>query len=318
MDVERLLPVDALRPRWSSGSALVYIGGFVVLFATAALLAILGDLHGEAALVGYSGIAMAAALGLGFVLEDRDRPVAAGVVATLAVVFFAVVVAALLSLIGILDGDDDSYQPGTHVVEIAIVAGALLALRRFRAPLLVLPIALTFWITLGDLASSAFSWANAEETVSLAIGALLAVAGVAVDRSGRRPYGFWLHAVAGVAFGGGVLSLVSDDAGWVLVGVLALAYVAAAYWLERSSYAVLGAVGILATTTYFSLDAVSVVSNVFLGGGASEIEPWQVALWFVAAGLLIGVLGLAGDGLGRLRRDWGEPRLDHDELVPDA
>jgi hypothetical protein len=104
----------------------------------------------------------------------------------------------------------------------------------------------------------------------------------------------------------------------VLVGVLALAYVAAAYWLERSSYAVLGAVGILATTTYFSLDAVSVVSNVFLGGGASEIEPWQVALWFVAAGLLIGGLGLAGDGLGRLRSDRNEPRLDHDDLVPDA
>ena len=320
MDVERLLPADALRPRWSSASALAYIGAFVVLLATAALLGILGDLHGEAALVGYSALATAAALGLALVLQERDRPVAAGVAATLAVVFFAVVVAALLSLIGILDVDDDGYQPGTHLVEIAIVGGALLALRRFRAPLLVLPIALTLGITIGDLASSAFSWDDAEETVSLAVGAVLAVAGVAVDRSGRRPYGFWLHAVGGVTFGGALLSLVSGDAGWALVGLVSLAYVAAAYLLGRSSYAVIGAVGILATTTYFSLDAVSLVGDFFVGEAPAEdeIEPWQVALWFIAAGLLIGTLGLVGDRLRSFWPDRDEPRRHRDEFAPDA
>jgi hypothetical protein len=320
MNVDRLLPADALKPRWSSASALLYIGGFVVLFSTAALLGILGELHGEAALVGYSAIAAVVGLGLAVVLQTRERPVAAGVVATLAVVFFAVVVAALLSLIGLLDGDDDGYQPATHLVEIAIVAAALFGLRRFRAPLLVLPIALTLWITIGDLASSASSWANAEETASLAVGAMLAVAGVTVDRSSRRPYGFWLHAVGGIAFGGGLLSLVSDDAGWALVGVLSLAYVTAAYWLERSSYAVLGAVGILAATTYFSFDALSFVGGLFLGGSAAEggIEPWQVALWFVCAGLLIGLLGLVGDRLGTRRLGDGESRPDRDELVPDV
>lgn len=302
--LDRLLPADPLRPSWSSASALVYIGAFVVLFATGALLGILGDLHGEAALLGYAAIAAGAAVGLALLLEDRERPVAAGVAVTLAVVFFAVVVAAFLSLIGLLDPDGDDYEPAVHLVELAVIGGALVALRRFRAPLLVLPIALTVWITIADLAEQAFSWGDAGETTSLAVGALLAVAGVLVDRSGRRPYGFWLHFVGGVAFGGAVLSLVSGDAGWALVGLLSLVYVAVAYGLERSSYAVLGAIGILATTTYFAVDATSLVSDFFAFGETpdEEIEPWQVALWFVAAGLLIGLLGLLERRFTALRR----------------
>lgn len=299
--IERLLPTDSLRPSWSTASALVYIGGFVALIATSALLGILADLHGEAALVGYAAIATAAALGIALVLEAQGRPVAAGLAATLAVVFFAVVVGAFLSLIGILD-DDEGYQPAAHILEVAIVVAALLGLRRFRAPLLVLVIALTFWGTFADIASS-FSWDDADETVSLAVGVVLAAAGAVVDRAGRPAYAFWLHAVGGVAFGGAVLSLVSGDAGWALVGVLSLVYVAAAYWLERSSYAVLGAIGILATTTYFSFDAVSFVSGIFVGEPpGEEIEAWQVALWFVGAGLLIGLLGLVGDRIAALRR----------------
>lgn len=299
--IERLLPAESLRPSWSSANALVYIGGFVALGATGALLGILADLHGEAALVGYAALAAAAALGIALLLDARGRPVAAGLAATLAVVFFAVVVGAFLSLIGFLD-DDEGYQPAVHVLEVAIAAAALLGLRRFRAPLLVLVIALTFWGTFADIAS-AFSWDDAAETVSIAVGAVLAAAGVVVDRAGRPVYAFWLHAVGGVAFGGAVLALVSGDAGWALVGVLSLLYVVGAYWLGRSSYAVLGATGILATTTYFSFDALSFVSAFFIGEAPGEnIEPWQVALWFVGAGLVIGLLGLAGDRIVALRR----------------
>ena len=50
----------------------------------------------------------------------------------------------------------------------------------------------------------------------------------------------------------------------------------------------LGTIGILATTTYFTLDGFSFL-GVFLPFGSGEIEegldPWQVALSFVAAGL---------------------------------
>src|SRR5918994_153038 len=104
MDVEGLLPADALRPRWSSASALVYLGGFVALLATSVLLGILGDDHGDWALVGYSAL-----------------------------------------------------------------ASALAAIRRFRAPLLMLPIALTFWIAIADLGSIG-SWDDAEEVLAILVG----------------------------------------------------------------------------------------------------------------------------------------------------
>ena len=92
--------------------------------------------------------------------------------------------------------------------------------------------------------------------------------------------------------------------GWFLVGLLSLAYGAAAYLLDRSSYAVLGTIGILATTTYFTLDGFSVVSTfVPFGPGVVEegLDPWQVALSFVVSGLVIVALGLVGDRITALR-----------------
>ena len=72
----------------------------------------------------------------------------------------------------------------------------------------------------------------------------------------------------------------------------------ARYAFGRSSYAVLGALGILATTTYFIQDGLSFVGCLHpvrqvgeLGGGT---DPWQIALYYVVAGLLIFALGLVG------------------------
>ncbi len=304
MDVERVLPADALRPRWSSASALVYLGGFVILAATSALLGILGEDHGDWALVGYSVLAAAVALGLALTLEQSGRAVAAGVLATLAIIFFTVLVAAAENALGIFDFDVDDYQPATLVVEALTIAASLLALRRFRAPLLVLPIAVTLWITVVDLGSIG-SWDDAGEALSVLAGGALIVVGVAVDRAGRDAYGLWLHVVGGIAFGGGVLALVGSDIAWVLVGLLSLVYVAVASLLARSSYAVLGTVGILATTTYFTLDGFSAL-GAFLPFGSGQIDqgldPWQVTLAFAAAGLVIVLLGIVEDRVTALRR----------------
>ena len=98
----------------------------------------------------------------------------------------------------------------------------------------------------------------------------------------------------------------SRSSGWALLGLLSLAYVAVSYLLGRSSYAVLGAIGILATTTYFTLDGFSALNVFFPFGpgdvGGDPLDPWQIALSFVAAGLAIVVLGLVGDRVTALRR----------------
>lgn len=305
MDLERLLPVDALRPRWSSAASLVYIGGFTVLGATSALLGILGEEHGEWAAIGYSALATAVAAGLALRLERSGRGVAAGVLATLAVVFVAVFVGSVESAIGILDAQVGDYQAGSLIVELATIAASLVALRRFRAPLPMLPLSVTLWFALIDLGSLSSDDLVGEVLLVLVGLGLIALA-VALDRAGRSPYGLWPHLVGALSFGGGVLSLVDGDLGWVLVGLLSLAYVAAAYLLARSSYAVLGAIGILITTTYFTFDAVGLVGQFLpFGGGPVEgeaSEPWQVALWFVAAGLGIVGLGLSEDRITAFRR----------------
>ena len=306
MELERLLPADALRPRWSSASALVYLGGFTILGATSALLGILGDAHGEWAAVGYSALATAVAVGLALRLERSGRAVAAGVLATLAVVFFAVTVGSVESAIGILDAQVGDYQAGSLIVELATIAASLVALRRFGAPLSMLPLTVTVWFALIDLGSLSSDDMVGEVLLILVGLALIAVA-IAVDRAGREPYGLWLHLVGGLSLGGGVLSLVDGDLGWALVGLVSLAYVAASYLLGRSSYAVLGAFGILATTTHFTFDAVGLVGE-FLPFGAGPVEgepsePWQVALWFVAVGLAIVGLGLVEDRITALRGD---------------
>ena len=299
MTLERLLPADPLRPRWSSESALVYIGAIVALFATTSLLGILSEDHGDAALVGYSALATAAALALALALQHTGRLVAAGVLATLAVVFFTVFAGALETLVGILDdfGDND-WTFGRFLLELVTIVAALVALRRFRAPLLVLPVALVFWFALVDF--------GAEEVMSIVAGLVLVAAGHAVDRAGREPFGFWLHLVGGLAFGGGVLALVDGNAGWILVGVLSVAYVLGAYTFGRSSYAVLGAIGILATTTHFIQDGLAFVGvfvPVEIGDPNGGIDPWQIALYYVCAGLLILGLGLLGDRFARLHGD---------------
>jgi len=306
VDVARLLPDRALKPRWSSATALVYIGAFVALTSTTALFAIVQEDHGDAAFVGYSVIAFALALGGALWLEQAERAVAAGVLATITVLFFGLVVGAFENLVGLLDLDetDDGYQPGLLVVELVLITAAGVALRRFRAPLLVLVAAVTAWAAVADL-GSLFEWDDAGELLSLAVGVVLIAAGVVVDGAGQRGFGFWLHAVGGVALGGAVVALVSGGFGWALVGLLSLVYVGAAYRISRSSYAVLGAVGILTATAYFSLDDVTLFALVPAGEpSAPGIEPWQSVLWFVGAGLLIIALGLLGD---RLRREAGEP-----------
>jgi hypothetical protein len=306
MVFERLLPADALRPRWSSATALVYLGGAVILVATLVLLSILGGDNGDWALVGYSVLATAVAIVLALWLEQSGRAIAAGVLATLAVLLFAFFVGSFEDAIGILDVDIGDYQPASLVLEVLTIGAAFVALRRFRAPLLVLPIVLTLWIVVVDLGSLA-SCDDAGEVLSILVGMALIVKAVAVDRAGREPYGLWAHIVGGLTLGGGVLALVEGGAAWAFVGLLSLVYVAAAYYLARSSYAVLGTIGILATTTYFTLDGFSLVTGL-LPFGSGEIEegsgfdPWQVALSFVVAGLVIVVLGLVEDRITALRR----------------
>ena len=124
-----------------------------MLFATGSLLGILGEDHGNAALVGLQRARD------GNCRRTRARapagrpPGGGGVLATLAVVFFAVLVGSLETWIGILERGCRRARLGARllVLELLTIGAALVALQRFRAPLLMLPIAVTFALALIDV-----------------------------------------------------------------------------------------------------------------------------------------------------------------------
>jgi hypothetical protein len=87
--------------------------------------------------------------------------------------------------------------------------------------------------------------------------------------------------------------------------VIALAFVVAGYAFRRSSYTVLGAIGVMIATTLFAVDPLGLVGGFIPFGapqtGGDSLEGWQIALSYLVAGLLLAGIGVAG-------RLWQLPR----------
>ena len=247
--------MNAVRVPWSHASFLVYLGGLTTLVAMLAFLSVESGKHGSGGLVGWSALVFAVLAVLAFLSKRAGRLVTAGLYALSAVAAFVVFFGALLDWFGWLpDINNGSAFGGFRfwllVLELSIVVASAVALRIFRFPLLVLVVAASAWLFVTDLVSGGGDWSA---IVTIAYGlALLAVA-VGYDSGGSRIYGFWLHVVAGLTIGGGLLWFFHDgDWDWVVVGVAALAYILLGDRLLRSSWVVLAAWGLLQVTTHFA------------------------------------------------------------------
>jgi uncharacterized protein (DUF2062 family) len=101
--------------------------------------------------------------------------------------------------------------------------------------------------------------------------------------------------LAAAATGFALLDLLAGSWwGWTLVALLSLAYVGSAWLLARSAYAVAGAVGLFAATTWFvgaDSFAASILPLPFDDG--DTLADWQIALVYVLLGVVYLVLGVA-------------------------
>jgi hypothetical protein len=287
--------VQPVRAPWTSSSFLLYAGGVAILLAMLGFLGALGDDYGAAAFTGWAALVFAVLAFLAFSFRVAGRPLAAGLFAVSAVVAVAVLVGALEAWLGWLARTDDLFE-GFHLdhflIELVLVAAAFVALRSSRFPLLVLIAAGGSWYFVTDVLSSGGNWSA---TVTLVVGLILMAVGVGVDRI----YGFWVHVVAGLTIGGALLWFShTSDTDWVLIGLASLLYVWIASGLGRSSYAVLGAFGLLLTTTHFVdkwFDYVPVPFFFFFFPHYDEstnARPWAVALSYAVYGLVLMLLGL--------------------------
>jgi hypothetical protein len=280
-----------VRAPWASSSFLLYAGGIAILLSMLGFLTSLSGDYGNAAFTGWAALVFGVLASLAFSFRAAGRPLVAGLFSVSAVVAVAVLVGALEALFGWLARTDAPFA-GFHLdhflIELVLVAAAFVGLRIFHFPLLVLTGVSAVWFFVTDLLSSGGNWSA---TVTLVIGLILMAVGVGVD----RVYGFWVHVVAGLTIGGALLWFShTSDTDWVLIGLASLLYVWIASGLGRSSYAVLGAFGLLLTTTHFVdkwFGPVPFPFRVFFEESTDD-QPWAIALSYAVYGFVLMLLGL--------------------------
>lgn len=295
--------MDVLKPRWTTGSFLLYTGGFTVLFAAGASQGYLSASYGDAAFFGWSGLVLAVLAAIAWSFRRAGRWMAAGLYAFLSVVAFAVVVGALESWWGWLPKNSSSLFRGFHwglvLLVLLVLVASLVAMRIFRYPLLALPAVVAAWYLVTDAISGGGNWSA---VVTAFVGLVFLLIGAALDRGPRRPYGFWLHFGAGFTIGGSALYFWHhSDGDWAVIAVVAIVFVAVASGSGRSSWAVFAAVGLLLPGAHFAIEWTR-VSFFSLIGTPSSSAPrgWVPGLVFAFVGFLLVLLGLI---VGRRRSE---------------
>jgi hypothetical protein len=276
--------VNVRKPRWSSSSFLLYLGAFTILASMASAYAYLSAQYGDVAFVGWTLLMLVVLSPIAAVLR-RGSWITAGLFAWLSVVAFGTFVGALFTWWGWGGQSQQAPFDGRHwalwllIVLVLLVLAA--ALRATRFPLLVLPICVLVWFLVTDVVSGGGSWSA---VVTLAIG--LVYLGAAV---GAGPvHGFWIHVVSGLLVGGALLYWWhSSTLDWWLVAATGAVFIALGAAIERSSWTVLGALGLAGAATHFAVDWAS--GGGLLGLPAKEWVPIVVA---AVLGFLFVVLGL--------------------------
>jgi hypothetical protein len=303
--------VREVKPIWTSASFLVYTGGLIVLLSAVATLVYLSVLYGSAAQVGWGFLVLVVLYVIAHALRLRDRPIAAGIFALASVIAWGAFVVLLFTWFGW-----DGFRPLSEIplhhwswsrlaLWLLILAAALDDHRRFRFPLIRLVSVVVTYFFVIDLITSGGNWTA---VVTLLVGLVYLVAGVV----GRQPSAFWLHVVAGVLIGGSLLYwLSSSDVEWAFLGVFATLFIAYGARVRRSSWAVIGTLGLILIAYRYSI-----VWTLPSGGGGSAffnpqrstfggsqyldlgLRPWAPIVTFAVLGFVLVAFGL----LARRRR----------------
>jgi len=293
--------LDVRKPTWGTDSFLLYAGGLVVLGAALASLGYLGSRNSSGALAGWALLILVVLYAKAHAFKRRDRWIAAGIFAFASVIAWAAFLVALWNWWGWLDNAFSSPSPfdGFSVARLSLELLVLIAvaddIRRFRFPLIALVGVVVGWLFITDLISGGGNWSA---TVTFFVGLIYLVAG----SGSSQPSGFWFHLASGTLIGGALLYWWNGhDWTWWLVVLVALLYIAIARGTARSSWAVLGALGLLAAASHFSDDWSTPSSS-----GGNLLQPdlspvpvpqtgsgWVPLVVFAVTGFLLVALGLA-------------------------
>ncbi|HUZ14797.1 MAG TPA: hypothetical protein VMU72_01295 [Gaiellaceae bacterium] len=297
------------KPIWTSSSFLVYTGGLTVLGGAGAGLAYLASNYGQAATAGWALLYLAVVYGIANTLLLRDRWIAAGILAFVSVILWAVFLVYLFEWWGWngVNGDLGTWSWSRMLFWILVLAAASFDRMHFKFPFIRAISAVVFWLFLVDLLTSGHGdWFA---FLTLFVGLFYLLVGNVID----KPSVFWLHLVGGALIGGALLKWFhTSDGDFAAISIFAVLFVFVGHWTKRSSWAVYGTIGFFAATIHYLIGSpTQLLQGVFgvgqqcssTGLGAplgtctslgSQISPWSPALAFGILGFWLILLGMLG------------------------
>ncbi|MCB1772918.1 MAG: DUF2157 domain-containing protein [Gammaproteobacteria bacterium] len=244
------------RPGFRPTHILYYLGGMLAIGAMTLFMTLGWERFGGWGIVAVSLAYAAVGLWVTEVLRVRRLWIPVGITATFVVVLTPLAIYGLQDALGWWAKGFVYREYHTQIdwrwvlMELATLAVAAIMLWRYRAPFLVMPIAVTLWYISMDLTPFLFgvedlSW-ELRRYVSMWFGLVIVLLAFWVDMRtrGERDYAFWLYMFGVIAFWSG-LSLMDSDSElsrflYLCVNLLMIAIGA---MLARRVFAVFGALG---------------------------------------------------------------------------
>jgi len=303
-------PGGDLRPRFDLVHVLWYAGALIVIGAMGLLTTLAFAQLGGAVLAPIAALYGVLLTAAGQRLWRRDLQIPGGLLIAVAVTMAPLFVYGVQDALGWWTHAEPGNYQDFYVwiraswlpMELATIAAGLVALRFWRFPFLVAPIAFALWFMSMDLVPWVFGadWDSFEQRkiVSLWFGLAMLIVAWAVDLRAKGDFAFWLHLFGLLAFWCGLTLLDSDsELARALYCLINLALLLLALFLQRRAYAVFGALGVAG----------------YLHHLASEV--FADSLLYPFALSLIG-LGVIGAGLWLHKRRAALERMLSERLPP--
>ena len=264
--LERAAARPAAQGGFSLTSALHYLGGMLAIGAMSIFMTLGWEQFGGAGVFFIALLYFAIGWKLAARFERQGEPLPSGIMATFALVLVPLAAWGLQHSLGLwVDVPHAEHYRQYHsfidwrwttLELVTLVAGALM-LWRWRAPFLVMPIAVTLWYMSMDLAmlviapDTTAQWSDAAWTFrkwfSVSFGAVMIMLAALVEMRSRSPrdYAFWLYLFGLLAFWGGLTALDSGSLSGKLVYLLInVGLILAGALIGRRSFTVFGALGV--------------------------------------------------------------------------
>lgn len=265
--------VDA-KPRFGLTHVLYYLGGMLAIGAMSLFMTLGWEQFGGWGVFFMALLYFGVAWRFAARFERQQLPIPMGIMATLAVVLVPLAVWGVQHGLGwwVDAPQADQYRDYHRYIdwrwltlELSTLAAGVLMLWRWRAPFMVMPIAVTLWYMGMDLAMLLISpdetWVRGEAAwtfrkwFALSFGLITVLIAFLVDLRNRSPrdYGFWLYLFGLLGFWCALTSLGSGAlAGKLAYLAINLALVLAGATLCRRTFTVFGALGVAIVLGDFS------------------------------------------------------------------